>query len=133
AAADGHEAAGHLPRAAEDTPRVVVAEDIERLVERFPPRRGDPLVGLGHRLALGRLEQEEVAELVDVLAAEAEVPVAQLDRPDEGELLQPSLLGGLGQRRLGRGLTILEMPPALAPVTVTGAAQPQARRADPPA
>src|SRR5690606_42034900 len=107
AAADGHEAAGHLPRAAEDTPRVVVAEDIERLVERFPPRRGDPLVGLGHRLALGRLEQEEVAELVDVLAAEAEVPVDQLDRPDEGERPQPTLLARPAQPRLGPGPTRL--------------------------
>src|SRR5690606_31438656 len=81
-----HQGADHVAGALEDAARVVVGKRVERFVQRAPAAGGDPLVRLGHRVAIARLEQEEVAVLVDVPAAEAEVPVDDADRALEDQI-----------------------------------------------
>ncbi len=81
--ADRDEGAHHLPGALEHAAGVVVAQHVERLLQRPPLARGDPLVHLGTGIAIGALEQKEVAVLVDVPAAEAEMPVDDPDGPLE--------------------------------------------------
>ena len=64
------------------------------------------------------LEQEEVAILVDVPAAEAEMPVDDPDRPLQHQFVEPGLLLGLPPRRVGRGFAVLEMALGKSPVVV---------------
>src|SRR5262249_966310 len=71
---DRHPRPHHLAGALEDTPGVVVAEQVERLVQAAPLAVGDSFIELGTRLPVGALEQEEMAILVDVAAAEPEMP-----------------------------------------------------------
>src|SRR5512140_2787253 len=117
----------HLTGALEDPPRIVVAQHLQRLLEHAPPAGGDPLVELRGGVAVGRLEEEEVAVLVDVPAAEAEMPVDDADRPLQDQPLESRLLRGLAERGLGRRLGLLEVALRKAPVVVRIANQQKAR------
>src|SRR5262245_6599765 len=68
--------------------------------------------------ALARLEQEEVTELVDRLAAKPEVPVDHLDRSVENQFLQSRLLRHLPSGGFRRRLSGLEMSLGESPVLV---------------
>src|SRR5512132_2555932 len=87
-----HEGPDHLAGPLEDPARVVVAQHLERLLEDAPAARRDPLVQLRRGVAVGGLEEEEVAVLVDVPAAEAEMPVDHADRALQDQPLEPGLL-----------------------------------------
>src|SRR5512144_3029724 len=80
-----HERPDHFAGPLEDAARVVVAQHLERLLEHAPAARRDPLVQLRRRVAVGRLEEKEMAVLVDVPAAEAEMPVDDPDRALEDQ------------------------------------------------
>jgi hypothetical protein len=126
--ADGHQGPDHLPGPLEHAPGVVVAEQVERFVQIAPLAVGDPLVQLGARLAVGALEQEEVAILVDVASAEAEVPVDDPDRTLEDQAAEPGFLPRLPARGIGRRLAVLEVPLGKTPVVVGIANEKEARR-----
>src|SRR5512146_840006 len=84
--------AHHLSRALEYAARVVVGERLQGPVERLPAEGGDPFLHLGRRLPVGGFEEKEVAVLVDVAAAKAEVPVDAPDGSPERQLGQARLL-----------------------------------------
>src|SRR5206468_6064712 len=69
------------------------------------------------------LEEKEVAELVDSLAPESEVPVDAADRPVEREVGEARFLGHLAARRLGGRLPRLQVALGEAPVAVRVADQ----------
>src|SRR5687768_862141 len=129
ARADRRQRAHHVPGALEHTARIVVGERFQRLVEQAPAACRDAFVGLGRRLPVRRLEQEEMAVLVDVPAAKAEMPVDDADRPLHVELLQPGFLPRLAQRRLGRRFAVLEVALREAPVVVGVTDQQESRDA----
>src|SRR3989442_5175469 len=89
----------------------------------MPGAGGDPLLRLRHGISLPGLEQEEVAVLVDRLAAEPEVPVDDLDRAVQHQLAEPRLLRHLAAGGLSGRLSPLEMTPREAPVLVRVAAE----------
>src|SRR2546422_3363471 len=84
----------------------------------MPGAVGDPLLRLRHGISLPGLEQEEVAVLVDRLAAEPEVPVDHLDRAAQHQVAEPRLLRHLAASGLSGRLTRLEMALREAPVLV---------------
>src|SRR5919106_6080763 len=89
----------------------------------MPGALGDPLVALGHRLSAAGFEQEEVAVLVDRLAAEAEVPVDHLYGSMQHQLAQARFLRNLAARRLRGRFARLEMTFGKSPVAVRVADQ----------
>src|SRR5690349_18626011 len=115
---DRHQGPDHLTRAFEHAAGIVVAQRLERVLERAPLALGDALVALRRRLAVGTLEQKKVAVLVNVPAAKAKVPVDDPDRPLQHQPLEPGLLRGLPHGRLGRRLPILEVALGEPPVVV---------------
>ncbi len=115
---DRHQRAGHLAAAPEHPARVVVAQLLQRLFQRQPLVIGDPLVFLRDHVALGALEEEEMAELVDGAPAEAEMPVDDPDRPVEQQGFEAGLLAGLAEGRRRRSLLLLEVPLGEAPMAV---------------
>src|SRR2546422_5434177 len=84
----------------------------------MPGAVGDPLLRLRHGISLPGLEQEEVAVLVDRLAAEPEVPVDDLDRAVQHQVTEARLLRHLAAGGLSGRLTRLEMTLREAPVLV---------------
>src|SRR6185312_428023 len=115
---DRHQGPDHLARALEHAAGIVVAQRLEGLLERAPLAVGDALVTLREGVAVGTLEQEEVAILVDVAAAEAEVPVDDANGPLQHQPLEPGLFRGLPHGRLGRRLAVLEVAFGETPVVV---------------
>src|SRR5438045_424104 len=93
----------------------------------MPGAIGDAFVRLRYRIAVLRLEQEEMAVLVDGLAAEAEVPVDHADRSVQHEIVEPGLLAYLAPRRDGRRLGDLEVALGEAPVAIGVPDQQEAR------
>src|SRR5216110_1540008 len=77
----GSESPDHRRGLLEDSAGVVVGDRATRGLRRVPRAVGDAFLRLGHAVALLRLEQEKVAELVDRLATESKVPVDYPDRP----------------------------------------------------
>src|SRR6476646_4305336 len=85
----------HLAGPLQDTPGVVIAEQVERLVQAAPLAVGDSFIELGTRLPVGALEQEEVAVLVDVAASESEMPIDDADRTLQHQTVEAGLFAGL--------------------------------------
>src|SRR6185437_13375893 len=106
--------------------RVVVGDRAAGLVGGVPRAVGDALLLLRDALAAPRLEQEEVAELVDGLAAKAEVPVDHPNRAVQHQVLEPGLLGHLAARGIGRGLAGFEVALGEPPVAIGVADQEEA-------
>src|SRR2546429_621954 len=98
-----------------------------------PREVGDALLLLRDALAALRLEQEEVAELVDRLAAEAEVPVDDANGAVPHQVLEPGLLGHFAARGVGGGLAGFEVALGGPPVAVGVAGQEEPRLAAPSA
>src|SRR5207253_8185152 len=90
---------------------------------------GDALLLLRDALAARRLEQEEVAELVDRLAAEAEVPVDDANGAVPHQVLEPGLLGHFAARGVGGGLAGFEVALGESPVAIGVADQEEPRLA----
>src|SRR5256885_184993 len=93
----------HRRRLLQHRARVVVGDRAAGLLGSVPRAVGDALLLLRDALAALRLEQEEVAELVDRLAAEAEVPVDDANGAVPHQVLEPGLLGHFAARGVGGG------------------------------
>src|SRR5690242_2857595 len=93
----------------------------------MPGAIGDPLVRLGHRVTALRLEEKEVAVLVDRLAAKAEVPIDHTDRAVEEQVAQAGFFSHLAPCGLRGRLAHLEMALGKAPVAIGVADQQKAR------
>src|SRR2546426_12356465 len=109
--------------------RVVVGDRAAGLLGGVPRAVGDALLLLRHALAALRLEQEEVAELVDRLAAEAEVPVDDANGAVPHQVLEPGLLGHFAARGVGGGLAGLKVALGEPPVAIGVADQEEPRLA----
>jgi hypothetical protein len=92
---DRHQCADHFSGPFQDPSSIVIAQDIECLAQRSPLAGRYSLIGLGTGFAIGALEQKEMAVLVDVAAAEAEVPIDDPDRPMQHEVIEAGLFCGL--------------------------------------
>src|SRR5690606_20769759 len=111
-------AADERLRLVEHAARVLVRDHAHRLVERRPSARGDALGALRRGAAIARLDEEEVAGLVDEPAAEADAPVDDLDRRAKLERPEARLLADLAQCGGRRLLAVLEMALGEAPVAI---------------
>ena len=118
AASHGHEGSRHVSRTLQHTLGIVVAQGLERFIERTPAIIGDALVRLRSHLAGRALEQEEVTELVDVAAAKAEMPVDDPDWTVHDQVGETGLLAGFPAGGLGRRFLTLEMALRKTPVAV---------------
>src|SRR5439155_26961430 len=98
--------------------RVVIGDRAPRLLGAVPRAVADAFLRLRHALAAPRLEQEEVAELVDRLAAKSEVPVDHANRAVQHQILEPGLLAHLAARGVGRGLTGFQVALGEPPVAI---------------
>src|SRR5205823_11050583 len=103
-----------------------VAYRLLRFLQRLPDTGGDSFRFLRHRIAASRFKQKEMAILVYGLAAESEIPIDDLDRAVEQQLLETGFLRDFPPRRLGRRLVALEMPLGESPILVGGADQEKA-------
>jgi hypothetical protein len=99
-------------------PRVGVRDRLLRRLERHPLAGRDALGRLGRRLDLAGLHEEEVADLVDQLAAKAEVPVDRVDPAPDGHLVQPRFLPHLAHGGLLGPFARFEMALGKSPVAI---------------
>src|SRR5207248_4558159 len=98
--------------------RVVVRDRAARLLGSVPRAIGDAFLRLRDALAASRLEQEEMAELMDRLAAKSEVPVDHPNRAAQREILEPGFLGHFAARGVGGGLAGFEVAFGEPPVAI---------------
>src|SRR5205807_10032840 len=119
----------HRGRLLQHRARVVVGDRAPRLLGGVPRTIGDAFLRLRHALAAPRLEQEEVAELVDRLAAKPEVPIDHANRAVQHQVLEPGLLGHFAPRGVGRRLPGLEVTLGEPPVAIGVADQEEPRLA----
>src|SRR5438552_2362373 len=116
--ADGYQSAYHLACALEDTSRVVIAQHLERFVERPPLARGDAFGQLGRCVSGGTLEQEEVTIFVNVPSAKSEMPVDDADGALEAQVIEACFFGCLPPRRVRWRLSVFQMTLGESPVVV---------------
>src|SRR5207245_2778939 len=109
--------------------RVVIGDRAPRLLGAVPRTIADAFLRLRHAVAGPRLEQEEVAELVDRLAAKPEVPIDHANRAVQHQVLEPGLLGHFAPRGVGRRLPGLEVTLGEPPVAIGVADQEEPRLA----
>src|SRR5439155_17153810 len=107
----------------------VVGDRAAGLLRRVPRAVGDAFLLLRDALAAPRLEQEEMAELVDRLAAEAKVPVDDANGAVPHQVLEPGLLGHFAARGVGGGLAAFEVALGESPVAIGVADQEEPRLA----
>src|SRR6185503_5372523 len=96
----------------------VVTHGVARFVEWVPDAGRDSFSLFRHRFSAAGFEQEEVAELVDRLAAESKIPIDHLDGSVEHQFLESGFFGHLAAGGLRGRLARLEMPLGKSPVLV---------------